>query len=122
MIYFTEDHEWLAIDEGKAVLGITKYAAETLGDIVFLEINETGTQLAKGDTCAVVESVKAASDIYCPMAGTIVETNKAAEEKPELLGSDPEGEGWILKMELSDAGAPDALMDRAAYDTFVANL
>lgn len=120
--YFTEDHEWIEVDGDTATVGITDYAQEQLGDIVFAEVPATGTELTKGGDAAVVESVKAASDVYAPVSGTVTEGNDALDGDPALVNSDPEGEGWFFKLTLSDKSELDALMDAAAYKAFVDSL
>jgi glycine cleavage system H protein len=120
--YFTEDHEWIELDGDVATVGITDYAQSQLGDIVFVEVPEEGRQVAKGDDAAVVESVKAASDVYAPVSGTIIEGNPALADEPALVNEDPEGEGWFFKMSLSDTGELDGLMDEAKYADFVSKL
>lgn len=121
MIYYTEEHEWLSCDGDVATVGITKHAAEALGDIVFVEVKPADTKIAAGDPAAVVESVKAASDIYAPVSGTIVEANPLIDGEPERVNADPEGLGWIFKIRLDNLGDLDALMDSAAYEAFAAN-
>lgn len=120
--YFTEDHEWIELDGEIATVGITDYAQSQLGDIVFVEVPEEGKEVAKGDDAAVVESVKAASDVYAPVSGTVVEGNAALEENPALVNEDPEGDGWFFKMTLSDTGELDGLMNESAYAEFVSKL
>lgn len=120
--YFTEDHEWIDLDGEIATVGITDYAQSQLGDIVFVEVPEEGRQVTKGDDAAVVESVKAASDVYAPVSGTVIEGNAALDGEPALVNEDPEGEGWFFKMTLSDKGELDSLMDEAAYVDFVSKL
>lgn len=120
--YFTEDHEWLDVDGDTATVGITDYAQGQLGDIVFVEVPEAGRTVSKGDDAAVVESVKAASDVYAPVAGTVIEGNPALADQPDLVNSDPEGEGWFFKLTLADPGELDGLMDEAKYAAFVASL
>jgi glycine cleavage system H protein len=122
MRYFTEDHEWIQVDGDTATVGITDYAQSQLGDIVFVETPDEGKTVAKGDDAAVVESVKAASDVYAPVAGTVVEGNAALADNPALVNEDPEGQGWFFKLTLADAGELDALMDEAAYQDFVSKL
>lgn len=119
---FTKDHEWVRLDGDVATVGITKYAAEQLGDVVFVETPEAGKTLSKGDGFAVVESVKAASDVYAPVAGEVVEGNAALADAPETVNSDPEGEGWFARIKVADAAEVEGLMDRAAYDEYVAGL
>lgn len=120
--YFTEDHEWIDIDGDTGTVGISDYAQGQLGDIVFVEVPDAGRSLAKGDEAAVVESVKAASDVYSPVSGNVLEGNPALTDEPALVNSDPEGEGWFFKIALSDASELDALMDETAYAAFVAKL
>lgn len=120
--YYTEDHEWIEVDGDSATVGITDYAQSQLGDIVFAEVPATGATLKKGGDAAVVESVKAASDVYAPVSGTVTEGNDALEGDPALVNSDPEGEGWFFKLTLSDTGELDSLMDAAAYKAFVDGL
>lgn len=115
MLRFTEDHEWLRLDGDVATVGITAHAAEQLGDLVFIELPKVGARLKKGEAAAVVESVKAASDVYAPVDGEVIETNEAAVAEPASVGADPQGEGWLYKVRLSDPSALDALMDEAAY-------
>jgi glycine cleavage system H protein len=121
MRYYTKDHEWIDVDGGSATVGITSYAQEQLGDIVFVEVPASGAKVIKGGDAAVVESVKAASDVYAPVTGTVIEGNAALETEPALVNSAPEGDGWFFKLTLDDAGELEGLMDRAAYDAFVAN-
>ncbi len=120
--YFTEDHEWIELDGEIATVGITEYAQSQLGDIVFVEVPEEGKEVAKGDDAAVVESVKAASDVYAPVSGTVVEGNPALEDSPALVNEDPEGDGWFFKMTLSDTSELDGLMNESAYADFVSKL
>ena len=120
--YFTEDHEWIAVDGDVGTVGITTYAAEQLGDVVFVEVPEAGASFAKGDDMAVVESVKAASDVYAPVAGEVTEGNGDLADAPETVNEDPEGKGWFCKIKLSDKGDLDGLMDAAAYKTFCEGL
>ena len=117
--YFTEEHEWIDVDGAVATVGITDFAQGQLGDVVFVELPAAGTSLTKGGDAAVVESVKAASDVYAPVSGEVVEANAALEADSALVNSDAEGEGWFFKMTLSDAGELDGLMDAAAYAAFV---
>ncbi|MBU6253028.1 MAG: glycine cleavage system protein GcvH [Alphaproteobacteria bacterium] len=120
--YFTDEHEWIDVDGNEAVVGITDYAQSQLGDIVFVEIPDVGTKVTKGGDAAVVESVKAASDVYAPVSGTVTAGNAALNEDPSLVNSDPEGEGWFFRLTLDDASQLDGLMDAAAYKAFVAGL
>ena len=119
MLKFTDEHEWLKLEGDIATVGITKHAAEQLGDLVFVELPKVGITLKKGAPTAVVESVKAASDVYAPLAGEVTEINPAVVENPVMVGEDPQGGGWLYKMRLSDIKAMDALMDETAYATFV---
>lgn len=116
---FTKDHEWIRLEGGVATVGITDHAQNALGDVVFVDLPEAGREVAEGEACAVVESVKAASDVYAPVAGRIVEANAALAENPALVNSDPTGEGWFFKVEGVDEAAVAALMDDAAYAAFV---
>jgi glycine cleavage system H protein len=121
-VYFTREHEWIRVDGDTAIVGISNHAQEALGDIVFAEVPEAGRQLAKGQEAAVVESVKAASDVYAPVSGEVVEGNAAVADDPALINRDPEGEGWFFKLRLSDPGELDGLMDEAAYRDWVKSL
>ena len=112
---YSKEHEWVRVDGARATIGITSFAADELGDIVFVELPETGAGLSQFGTFGVVESVKAVSDLYSPVSGEVVEVNEALRDAPELLNSDPFGEGWIAKVELSDSAELDNLMDAAAY-------
>ena len=116
---FTTSHEWIRLDGGVAVVGITDHAQEALGDVVFVDLPEAGREVAGNEACAVVESVKAASDVYAPVAGRVVEANARLADDPGLVNRDPMGEGWFYRLELSDAGQLDALMDEAGYRRFV---
>ena len=120
--YFTEDHEWVDVDGEIGTVGISDYAQGQLGDIVFVDVPEEGKSLTKGDEAAVVESVKAASDVYSPVSGTVIEGNAALADEPALVNNDAEGDGWFYKIGLSDSGELDELMDEAAYEAFVAKL
>lgn len=120
--YFTEDHEWIDIDGDIGTVGISDYAQGQLGDIVFVDVPEEGKQLGKGDEAAVVESVKAASDVYSPVSGTVIEGNAALADDPSLVNTDPEAEGWFYKITLSDPAEVAALMGETAYESFVAKL
>ncbi|RZM32075.1 MAG: glycine cleavage system protein GcvH [Sphingomonas sp.] len=122
MRYFTEDHEWIEVDGAIGTVGITEYAQGQLGDIVFVDVPADGRELAKGDEAAVVESVKAASDVYCPVSGTVLEGNPALADQPDLVNSDAEGEGWFFRLTLSDETELDDLMEEAAYEAYVAKL
>jgi glycine cleavage system H protein len=120
--YFTQDHEWIDVDGDTGTVGITDYAQGQLGDITFVELPEAGASLKKGDAPCVVDSVKAASDVYAPVSGTVTEANGALDSEPELVNTDAEGSGWLFRLTLSDPGELDGLMDRAAYDEYVAGL
>lgn len=120
--YFTEDHEWIEVDGDVGTVGITDYAQSQLGDIVFVEVPEEGKELAKGDEAAVVESVKAASDIYSPVSGTVIEGNDKLADEPATVNEDAEGDGWFFKLTLSDPSELDELMDEAKYEAFVSKL
>lgn len=120
--YFTAEHEWIEIDGDTATVGITDYAQGQLGDIVFVEVPDEGAQLTKGGDAAVVESVKAASDVYSPVTGTVIEGNQQLEEDPALVNTAPEGEGWFFKLTIADASELEGLMDEAGYKDFVAGL
>ena len=117
--YFTEDHEWIRVEDGVATVGITDYAQEQLGDLVFVELPEAGRKLAKGDVAVVVESVKAASDVYAPADGEIVEANTALSSDPALVNSAPTGDGWLWKMKLADEGQLTGLLDEAGYKKLI---
>ena len=119
-IKYTEDHEWVKVDGDIAIVGITEHAQDALGDVVFVELPEVGKTYAQKDTAGVVESVKAAADVYMPVSGEIVEINQALADEPSLANSDPMGAGWFFKVKLSDASQLDALMDEAAYKAFAA--
>ena len=120
--YFTKDHEWIAIDGETATVGITDYAQGQLGDITFVELPGEGASVGQGDSVSVIDSVKAASDVYSPVSGTVSEANPALADNPELVNSAAEGDGWLWKMTLSDAAELDALMDEAAYRDYVTGL
>ena len=121
-VYFTREHEWIRLEGDTATVGISNHAQEALGDIVFAEVPETGRKLNKGQEAAVVESVKAASDVYAPAAGEVVEGNPAVADDPSLINRDPEGEGWFFKLKLDDPSAIDGLMDEGSYREWVATL
>ncbi|OJF93332.1 glycine cleavage system protein GcvH [Pararhizobium antarcticum] len=120
MLKFTDEHEWLNIEDGIATVGITSHAAEQLGDLVFVELPDAGASFSKGDTSATVESVKAASDVYCPLDGEIVDVNQAIVDDPSLVNSDPQGAGWFFKLKLSDPSAANGLLDESAYKELIA--
>ena len=121
-LYYTQDHEWIDVDGEVGTVGITDYAQGQLGDITFVELPAAGTALKKGDAPCVVDSVKAASDVYAPVSGIVTEANAALEGEPELVNTDPESSGWLFRLTLSDTSELAGLMDRAAYDEFVAGL
>ena len=117
---FTEEHEWLLVEnDGIVTVGITEHAATSLGDIVFVELPEEGSTVAKGDECSVIESVKAASDIVSPLDGEIVEVNSALEEDPGKINADPLGDGWFFKIRADDASQMDEYMDEAGYKELI---
>jgi glycine cleavage system H protein len=119
---FSKDHEWVEVDGETAMVGITAYAAEQLGDVVFVDLPEAGKSVKAGDNLAVVESVKAASDVFAPISGEVVEVNGALSDSPETVNAAPETAGWFVKVKASDLGEIDALMDRAGYEAFLATL
>ena len=121
-LYFTKDHEWISVDGDSAMVGITDYAQAQLGDVVFVEVPPAGTEVAKGKEAAVVESVKAASDVYAPVSGQVTEGNGALEADPALVNTSPEAEGWFFKLKLSDPAELEGLMDADAYKAFVESL
>lgn len=121
-VRYTKDHEYVSVDGDVATVGITKYAQEQLGDVVFVELPEAGKSFSKGDEAAVVESVKAAAEVYAPVSGEVVETNGDLESNPGMVNEDPEGGAWFLKMKLSDKGELDGMMDADAYAKFVEGL
>jgi glycine cleavage system H protein len=120
--YFSEEHEWIDVDGDSATIGITDYAQEQLGDVVFVEVPAAGTKLTKGKEAAVVESVKAASDVFAPVSGTVTEGNAALEDDPALVNTAPESHGWFFKLTIADKAELDGLMDEAGYKVFVASL
>jgi glycine cleavage system H protein len=119
---FTKDHEWIQLDGDIATVGITDYAQQQLGDVVHIDLPELETEVVASASCATVESVKAASDIYAPLSGKVVEVNETLNEDPAIVNSDPEGEGWFFRLELDDTSAFDALMDQEAYDEYLETL
>ncbi len=122
-LLFTEDHEWLRLeDDGDVTVGITDHAQAALGELVFVEVPETGAEFAEGDACAVVESVKAASDVYCPLSGEVTEVNEALADEPELVNSSPYEDGWIFRLRPTDATVLDEMMDAEAYERYLAEL
>jgi len=118
-ILFTEDHEWISVEAGVATVGITIHAQEQLGDLVFVDLPEVGRTVSKGEGIVVVESVKAASDVYAPVDGEVVEVNDAVASDPALINQAAEGEGWLFKLKLSDEGQLSGLLDKAGYDKLV---
>jgi len=116
---YTKDHEWIRVTGGTGTVGITDYAQNQLGDVVFLELPEMGRRLSAGEVFGTVESVKAVSELFSPMAGEVVEVNSALAQKPEAVNTDPHGAAWLIKMKLDDPGAVSGLMDAAAYTAFV---
>ena len=121
-LYFTREHEWIRIDGDTATVGISNHAQEALGDIVFAEVPAAGRRVSKGQEAAVVESVKAASDVYAPVSGEVIEGNQAVADNPALINSDPEGEGWFFKLKLDNPGEVEGLMDEASYREWVKTL
>ena len=118
-ILFTEDHEWISVEAGVATVGITIHAQEQLGDLVFVDLPDVGRSVSKGEGIVVVESVKAASDVYAPVDGEVVEVNDAVASDPALINQAAEGEGWLFKLKLSDEGQLSGLLDKAGYDKLV---
>ncbi len=121
-VYFTREHEWIRVEGDTATVGISDHAQQALGDIVFAEVPEAGRKLNKGQEAAVVELVKAASDVYAPAGGEVVEGNPAVADDPALINRDPEGEGWFFKLKLDDPSATEGLMDEASYRDWVKTL
>jgi glycine cleavage system H protein len=117
-VYYTKEHEWVRVDGDQATVGITDFAQGQLGDVVFVELPEAGRQVTKGGEAAVVESVKAASDVYAPVSGEVTEANQALADDPALANTDPEGEGWFFRLRLSDTAQLEGLMDADAYKSF----
>ena len=120
--YYTKDHEWIAVEGDTGTVGITDYAQGQLGDITFVELPEVGSAVKQGDAPCVVDSVKAASDVYAPVSGEVSDVNEALGDAPELVNTEAESGGWLFRVTLSDAGQLGALMDRAAYDDYVKGL
>jgi len=120
--YFSEDHEWIAVDDGVGTVGITDYAQSQLGDVVFVELPGTGQKVDKGGDAAVVESVKAASEVFAPVSGEVVEINAALAETPELVNAEAETGAWFMKIKLADPGELEGLMDAAAYKAYCESL
>ena len=121
-LYFTREHEWIRVDGDTATVGISNHAQEALGDIVFAEVPEAGRRVSKGQEAAVVESVKAASDVYAPVSGEVIEGNQAVTEDPALINSDPEGAGWFFKLKLDNHDEVGGLMDEASYREWIKTL
>ena len=121
-VYFTKEHDWIRVEGDTATVGISNHAQEQLGDIVFAEVPEAGRRVAKGQEAAVVESVKAASDVYAPVSGEVLEGTPALADDPALINSDPEGQGWFFKLKLDDPSELDGLMDEGAYRDFLGTL
>jgi len=121
-VRYTDQHEWVRAEGGEATVGITKFATEQLGDVVFVELPEAGRKVGAGGEAAVVESVKAASEVYAPLSGEVTASNAALTDDPAKVNADPEGEGWFFKIKLADAGDFAKLMTRAQYDEFVKGL
>ena len=121
-VYYTKEHEWVRVEGDTATVGVSSHAQEQLGDIVFAEVPEAGRKVSKGQEAAVVESVKAASDVYAPISGEVIEGNAALADDPSLINSDPEGEGWFFKLKLDNSGELDGLMDEDAYREWVQTL
>lgn len=117
---YTEEHEWVRVEDDGATIGISDYAQEQLGELVFVELPEVGAEFAKGDEVAVVESVKAATEVHAPASGVVTAVNEALEDQPDKVNQDPMGDGWFIKIKLSDPSELDALMDEAAYQTKIA--
>jgi glycine cleavage system H protein len=121
-LYFTKEHEWVRVEGDTATIGISDHAQEQLGDIVFAEVPEAGRRLSKGQEAAVVESVKAASDVYAPVSGEVIEGNQAVADDPALVNTDPEGQGWFFKLKLSDPSELEGLMDEGGYRDWIKTL
>jgi glycine cleavage system H protein len=121
-LYFTKDHEWIRVEGDSATVGISNHAQEALGDIVFAEVPEAGRKVSKGQEAAVVESVKAASDVYAPVSGEVTEGNQAVADDPSVINTDPEGAGWFFKLKLDNPGELEGLMDEAAYREWLKTL
>lgn len=119
---YTKDHEWVRLDGNVATVGVTDHAQQALGDVVFVELPEPGRELEAGEACAVVESVKAASDVYAPLAGRVTEVNDAVVDDPTLVNQSPDGDGWFFRIELDDPASADELMDEAAYNALLETL
>jgi glycine cleavage system H protein len=122
MMRYTKDHEWVKVDGDTATVGITRYAAEQLGDVVYVELPETGREVKKGEGAAVVESVKAASDVYSPLSGEVTETNAALSDNPQTVNEAPEAGGWFMKLKLSNRAELDGLLDEEGYRDYIDTL
>ena len=122
IVKYTKEHEWIRVEDGVGVVGITEYAQEQLGDIVYVELPEVGAGMTQGAEAAVVESVKAASEIYAPVGGEVTEVNQNLADNPGTVNTDAMGEGWFFKMKIADTGEVDRLMDGAAYQEYVESL
>jgi glycine cleavage system H protein len=116
---YTQEHEWILIEDGVGTIGVTDFAAGELGDVVFVELPEAGSEFSQGDTVGTIESVKAVADLYLPVSGEVVEINEAVVDSPELVNSDPMDEGWLVKVRLSETSEVDQLMDAAAYNALL---
>ena len=121
-VYYTKEHEWIQVEGDSATVGITEYAPGPLGEVVCVEVPEAGRQLSKGGEAAVVESVKAASDVYAPVSGEVIEGNQALVDQPDLVNTDPEGAGWFFRIRLAGTSELDGLMDQSAYRAFCDSL
>ena len=121
-VRYTEDHEWVRLEEDEAVVGISDYAQEQLGDIVYVELPEIGSSFARGDEASVVESVKAASEVYAPIGGIVIEVNEALSDDPELVNNDATGDGWFYRLKVDDKSAVESLMSASDYETYVNGL
>jgi glycine cleavage system H protein len=121
-VYYTKDHEWVSVDGDSATVGVTDFAQGQLGDVVFVEVPEAGRAVSQGSEAAVVESVKAASDVYAPVSGTVTEGNQAVVDEPSLVNTDPEGAGWFFKLTLSDTHELNGLMNAEQYRAYCADL
>ncbi|MDI1282776.1 MAG: glycine cleavage system protein GcvH [Reyranella sp.] len=121
-VRYSEEHEWIRVEGDTGTIGITQYAQEQLGDVVFVDVPASGRKVAKGESVAVVESVKAASDIYAPVSGEVIESNAALADSPGDVNTEPMGKGWFFKIKMSDKGELTGLMDEAAYEAFVKSL
>lgn len=120
--YFTKEHEWVEVEGDVGTVGISDYAQSQLGDITFVEMPTVGTEFKQGDAAAVVDSVKAASDVYIPVGGSVTDTNEALEDEPELVNTEPDTGGWLFRIKLTDAGQLSGLMDESAYKDYIAEL